>query len=64
MLELICMIPDNIGWAIVGAIGACCIMMFVKLVKLFIEMWKEWHEEEEEAQGLPCPGRHFSEVKH
>lgn len=49
MLEFICTIPESIGWVIVGATGACCAMMFVKLVKLFIEMWKEWHEEEEEV---------------
>lgn len=41
MLEMICAIPENIGWIIVGTVGTLCVMMMVKVVKLFIESRKE-----------------------
>lgn len=41
MLEMICAIPENIGWVIVGTVGTLCAMMVVKIVKLFIESRKE-----------------------
>ena len=46
MLELICAIPEAIGWVSVGVVGTLCVMMAVKLGKLFIQMWKDYHEEE------------------
>lgn len=46
-INLICSIPDNIGWAMVGFVGAFALMMGVKLAKLFIQMWREWHEDDE-----------------
>ena len=48
MMNLICAIPENIGWALVGAVGMLCVVMAVKLGKIFVEMWKEWYEDEEE----------------
>lgn len=48
MLEMICAIPDHIGWVIVGAVGMLCAVMMYKLGKLFVQMWKEWHEDDEE----------------
>ena len=48
MLELICNIPENIGWMLVGIVGTLCAMMMYKLGKLFVQMWKEWHEDDEE----------------
>ena len=47
MLEMICAIPEEIGWALVGFTAAFCLMMMVKLGKLFVQMWKERHEDEE-----------------
>lgn len=47
MLEMIYAIPENIGWVIVGATGMLAAMMAVKLGKLFVQMWKDWHEEGE-----------------
>ena len=47
MLELLCKIPDHIGWMLVGVAGTLCAVMMYKLGKLFVEMWREWHEEEE-----------------
>ena len=51
MMNLICAIPENIGWVLVGAVGMLCMVMLVKLGKLFVEMWKEFHEEEEEEEA-------------
>ena len=33
MLEMICAIPENVGWAIVGAMCAFTVMMAAALVK-------------------------------
>lgn len=48
MLEMICAVPENIGWVIVGAVGMLCAMMAVKLAKLIIKAIKENKEEEGE----------------
>lgn len=51
MLEMICRIPDSIGWALVGALAMLCVVMLVKLGKIFVQMWKDYHEDEaEEAE--------------
>ena len=47
MLEMICAIPENIGWVMVGSLGTLCGMMLYRVGKLFVEMWRERHEEEE-----------------
>ena len=48
MLELICAIPENVGWMRVCIVGPLCALMIYKLGKLFVQMWKEWHEDDEE----------------
>ena len=48
MMNLICSIPENVGWALVGAVGMLCVVMAVKLGKILVEMWKEWHEDPDE----------------
>ena len=48
MMNWICAIPDSIGWVLVGVLGTLCAMMAIKLGKVFVEMWREWHEENEE----------------
>ncbi len=50
MMELICAIPEEIGWALVGFTAAFALMMSVKLGKLFVQMWKEHHEDECEEE--------------
>ena len=50
MMNFILSIPDNVGWALVGATGMLCGVMAIKLGKIFVEMWREWHEEEEEVE--------------
>lgn len=47
MLEMILAIPENAGWAFVGAIGAVDVMAIFKLAKFFIEIHKENKEAEE-----------------
>ena len=48
MLKMICAIPEEIGWSFVGFLACLCCVMAVKLGKIFIEMWRERHGEEEE----------------
>ena len=45
MLEMICAIPENIGWVMVGAVGMLCAVMLVKLGKVVVEMIKYRIEE-------------------
>lgn len=52
MLEFICSIPESIGWTLVGFVACLCVVMGVKLTKLFIQMWKDWHEDEEECEAV------------
>ena len=47
MLKMICAIPEEIGWIIVGVVGTLAVIMTLKLGKLFVEIWKEHNEEEE-----------------
>ena len=48
MLEMICAIPESIGWVIVGAVGMFCAVMLVKLGGVIVEAIKERREECEE----------------
>ena len=48
MMDLINMIPDYIGWTIVGVLGMACVFMFILLVKTFVEMYKGWREDLDE----------------
>ena len=48
MLEMICAIPENLGWVMVGAVGMLCVVMAVKLGGVIIEAIKERKEECEE----------------
>lgn len=47
MLEFICSIPESIGWSMVGFVGAFALMLAVQVGKDIAQMWKEWHENEE-----------------
>ena len=51
MLEMICRIPEEIGWALVGFVGALTLVMAIKLGKILIQMWKDYHEDEAEEAG-------------
>ena len=48
MLKMICVIPEEIGWAIVGFIGVFTLIMAVKVVKVIVEAVKERMEDNKE----------------
>ena len=45
MLKMICVIPEEIGWALVGFIGVFTLIMVVKVVKVIVEAVKERMED-------------------
>ena len=50
MLELICRIPDHIGWVIVGFVGCLCVEMFGLLVGTVVQAIKELIEDRNEEE--------------
>ena len=48
MLKMICVIPEEIGWAIVGFVGVFTLIMLAKAVKVIVEAVKERMEDNEE----------------
>ena len=49
MLNFINTIPNWLGWTITAGIGLIALYMAVKLTHIFIQMWKDNHEEDENA---------------
>lgn len=47
MLKIICAIPEEIGWAIVGFVGVFTLIMIAKVVKVIVEAIKERMEDDE-----------------
>lgn len=47
MLKIICAIPEEIGWAIVGFVGVFTLIMIAKVVKVIVEAIKERKEDDE-----------------
>ena len=47
MIEMLCRIPDHIGWMMVGATGALCAVMLVALGRTIYFAIKERLEDEE-----------------
>ena len=45
MLKMICAIPEEIGWAIVGFVGVFTLIMAAKVVKVIVEAIKERMED-------------------
>ena len=45
MLELICAIPEEFGWACVGSLATMCVYCLVRLVKCVVEEIKIRREE-------------------
>lgn len=41
MMNLICAIPDHVGWMIVGAVGMLALEMFGLLVGTVVDMVRE-----------------------
>ena len=48
MLEMICAIPYEIGWSLVGASAMFCVVMAVVLGKIIAKAIRERKEEDEE----------------
>ena len=48
MLKMICAIPEEIGWVIVGFVGVFTLIMAVKVVKVIVEAVKERMEDNKE----------------
>ena len=48
MLEFICSIPNWLGWTFVHILGFVTGVMAYQVGKIFVQMWKDRHEEEEE----------------
>ena len=46
MLELICRIPESIGWVAVGVLGTLAVLFAIKIVKTIVEA----HIDEEVTQ--------------
>ena len=49
-MELICAIPEELGWAMVGLAAGALVNACYKLGKIFVEMWKDYREEKEEGE--------------
>jgi hypothetical protein len=50
MFELICTIPESVGWVIVGAVGMLTAVVAFEVGKILVQMWKDYHEEESEEE--------------
>lgn len=50
MLELICRIPDHIGWVIVGAVGMLTTIMAVKVGKIVYIAIRDRLTDDEETE--------------
>ena len=49
-MELICAIPKALGWIMFGLTLGAMINMGIALGKVFVEMWKQYHEDDEEGE--------------
>ena len=54
MLKIICAIPEEIGWALVGFIGVFTLIMIAKVVKVIVEAVKEKMEDNENESRRYC----------
>lgn len=50
MMELICAIPEELGWVMVGLALGAVISESIKLGKVLVEIWKDYHEDEKSEE--------------
>ena len=50
MVELICAIPGGLGWIMVGLTLGAVVNLGIELGKIFVEMWKDYYENDEERE--------------
>ena len=48
MIDLLLLVPESVGWALVGSLATICCLLAIKLIRTLIEMWKSYHETEVE----------------
>ena len=48
MLNLLMMVPESVGWALVGASAMVCCLLALKVSWALVEMWKSYHEPDED----------------
>jgi hypothetical protein len=48
MMEFICAIPEEIGWALVGFVGAFTLMLAIQVGKDIVQAIKDRMEDDEE----------------
>lgn len=57
MMEFICAIPEEIGWAIVGFFACLCLEMFGLLIGKTVQIIKERIEDAKELAELADDGK-------
>jgi hypothetical protein len=48
MMDLLLKIPENVGWMIDGALIVVLAYALAKVIKLAVQAWREWHEDDDE----------------
>lgn len=48
VMNLLCAIPEHVGWMIDGALIVVLGFALYKVAKLAVEAWREWHEDDDE----------------
>jgi hypothetical protein len=43
--ELLALIPEELGWTMVGALGMLCVVLLFSIIKMIIDGQKEEEEE-------------------
>ena len=50
MINLLMMVPESVGWALVGASAMVCCLLVLKVSRALVEMWKSYHEPDVEDE--------------
>ena len=48
MIDLLLLVPESVGWALVGSLATICCLLTLKVSWALVEMWKSYHEPEVE----------------
>ena len=50
-MKMIELIPESVGWTIVGVLATICCLLIFQVGRTFIKMWKYHHEVNEEDEN-------------
>ena len=50
-MKMIELIPESVGWTIVGVLATICCLLIFQVARTFIKMWKYHHEAAEEDEN-------------